>query len=500
MKKIAIYITEESSVQFTSHLIKRFIKDYPEMKFCTVAYTDGVKSKIEELDERKIFGKIITQSTYNSKDYKGGLTNDEEYELERIENTYSRKTIWEYVHQDRYLTLKKSAILFDYGRELPRSSALKVIIQRFRLLEEWLSIENPEAVIYISHDYGTSIAAVLYEVAQKLNIKTLVPNFGRFRDYFAINNDIYGSFPAFDEKLKINLEKKELQFDDEVVDYYNSFRSSNEQAFYINRKKTNNYKEIRNRLKTFFKLLTKSSFSDINKPNQFVFLIALIRDKILINFRKFSIKYKDYFSQEIDLNDKFIFFPMHYEPELVLLLQSQMYTNQFEVIRQTARLLPDNMMLYVKENPTSLGRRSFSYYKKLKSIPNVKLIHPCVNSHDLIKKSTGVITIIGTAGYEATLLDKPAITLSNAYYNCIPSIFKCTSLEKITSIVKQFEQYKPNKREQLATLQTLKNISVEVNLIELIKWYALENKETNVLMEGKFELYYQYLNKHISEK
>ena len=58
------------------------------------------------------------------------------------------------------------------------------------------------------------------------------------------------------------------------------------------------------------------------------------KDKIIVNKRLSSIKINQVFETfDKETKDKFVFFPLHFEPELVLLLQSQPFLNQLNVIQ-----------------------------------------------------------------------------------------------------------------------------------------------------------------------
>jgi len=124
-------------------------------------------------------------------------------------------------------------------------------------------------------------------------------------------------------------------------------------------------------------------------------------------------------SQKTINNESFIYLPLHQEPERSLLIDAPFYTNQIELIRHVAKSIPINYVLYAKENPTqgkARGWRPISDYKQILEIPNVRLIHPNVSSHDLIKKSDLVITVSGTASFEALIYNKPSILFANYGY------------------------------------------------------------------------------------
>jgi len=135
----------------------------------------------------------------------------------------------------------------------------------------------------------------------------------------------------------------------------------------------------------------------------------------------------------------FIYYPLHLEPERVLLINSPYYTNQLEVIKNIARSLPVNFELYVKEHPVMkiIGWREVKFYKEILSFPNVKLVHPNVSSEEVLKNCSLVITITGTAGIEGLFYQKPVIAFSKFWghvkLSCIPIVEK---FEDLSGIIK----------------------------------------------------------------
>lgn len=62
---------------------------------------------------------------------------------------------------------------------------------------------------------------------------------------------------------------------------------------------------------------------------------------------------------------RYLFYPLHTEPEVSLLVYGRPYVNQIEIIRALATSLPSDMALVVKEHPWMVGKRSFGAYEKI---------------------------------------------------------------------------------------------------------------------------------------
>ncbi|MEK9154020.1 MAG: hypothetical protein AAB798_00960, partial [Patescibacteria group bacterium] len=180
-----------------------------------------------------------------------------------------------------------------------------------------------------------------------------------------------------------------------------------------------------------------------------------------------------------------------FEPEMAMLVLAPRWTDQINLIKQVAESLPLSFKLYVKEHPGMVGFRTRAYYQKLNKIPNVKLIHPNHDSHQIIKDAQIVATQTGTAGWEALLLQKPVITFGDVYYNTLSMTAKCTNIEALPLLVKEkLEQHSHKENELVNFIASLLEDSVDIRLHEL--WdKGLDHKETkdsiakfsNMLME-----------------
>lgn len=125
-----------------------------------------------------------------------------------------------------------------------------------------------------------------------------------------------------------------------------------------------------------------------------------------------------------DISSKYVYFPLHYQPEASTIVCAQKYEKQLFFIDSLAKSLPADTVLYVKEHYALIGHRDKYFYKQLLNYPNVRVISPFASSAELIKHSSAVVTLTGTAGWEAMLLRKPVILGGNIYFDNAPGIIK----------------------------------------------------------------------------
>ena len=113
----------------------------------------------------------------------------------------------------------------------------------------------------------------------------------------------------------------------------------------------------------------------------------------------------------------FILFLMHLQPEASTASQAPRWVDQERVIEQIAINAPRGIQIVVKENPQCYGWRGKPYFGPLAELPNVRLCHPLMETHELIKRAEALVTITGSAGLEAIMLGTRVGTLGRPFYS-----------------------------------------------------------------------------------
>jgi hypothetical protein len=107
----------------------------------------------------------------------------------------------------------------------------------------------------------------------------------------------------------------------------------------------------------------------------------------------------------------FLFFPLHYEPEIATLVLSQY--DHASVIDIVARQLPISWKLVVKDHPVMIGRRDHAYIRNIaERYPNVVFADPVLSAQQLVQDARAVLTLSGTVALEAMVLGKPVVITS----------------------------------------------------------------------------------------
>lgn len=114
--------------------------------------------------------------------------------------------------------------------------------------------------------------------------------------------------------------------------------------------------------------------------------------------------------------ERFVYFPFHVPLDVQLTLRSPAYLDQEGFARRVAESLPAGFQLYVKEHPASIGAHRLAALRPLLATGRVRLIHPGVNSFELIRDAAAVVTINSKVGAEALMQGRPVVVAGQAFY------------------------------------------------------------------------------------
>ena len=154
---------------------------------------------------------------------------------------------------------------------------------------------------------------------------------------------------------------------------------------------------------------------------------------------QFLTKDLEFLKMNIADKKKYIFFPMHAEPEVSLSVYAKFYSNQINFIRNISLVLPHNYILIIKDHPRNHGRRTDDFLKEINSLSRVILVDYSVDSIDLIDLCSGVIMLSGFIGIEALLRNKPVYCFGDSmvsrFENYLP-IFNCENYKDLNYFLK----------------------------------------------------------------
>lgn len=151
-------------------------------------------------------------------------------------------------------------------------------------------------------------------------------------------------------------------------------------------------------------------------------------------------------SEPVDLQKKFVYFPLHYQPERTSLPEGGVFENQLLILDILAKSIPNGWFIFVKEHPYQFLRsdirkenfRDENFYHKIVSYPNVKAVPLSTRSEDLIQACQTSVTLTGSTGWETLLMGKPCVTFtSSAWYSPCQSCFVVSSASDFKDALKK---------------------------------------------------------------
>ena len=373
-----------------------------------------------------------------------------------------------------WLLAANERIFYDFYNyhKFSENEVLSIIEQECRLYEQIIDDVKPDFLVITTNLHQNYI---FYKICEAKGVHILFLTTPRLSGRCMISNDADTLPPNLDSKpLKHelsfieleNYQKKNSKFKD-TKSFLSGFSDS---KYYL--------------LKAAFEFLFLSDNS--NEKTHFTYygrtkfrvLINSINDVIKTRFRK---KFIDkFFLKNIpDLN--FIFYPLHLEPEQTLLINAPFFTNQLEIIRNIAKSLPLGYKLLVKEQAAMVTRnwRKISWYKQLMQIPNVILIHPSLPPDELLKKCSLVITINGSAGFDAAFYGKPSIVFRDVLYSKLSCVTVLKSIEHLPQEIRNTINKKPNLHELNEFLNLLESNSFK------FEWNKFSSSvQENIFLKG----------------
>jgi hypothetical protein len=126
---------------------------------------------------------------------------------------------------------------------------------------------------------------------------------------------------------------------------------------------------------------------------------------------------------QIDWSSKYVYFPLHLQPELTTSGLGGRFSDQLDAIDELVALIPEGWLVYAKENPKQgCEQRGREFYSRLRSMSRVRYLRKEVDTYKLLEGCQFVATITGTAGWESVTGGKPCLAFGTPWYATIPGV------------------------------------------------------------------------------
>lgn len=324
-------------------------------------------------------------------DLKDGTDIQSRFKIDNIRNIYLREKL----HFER----------FNEQKMLNKTLAYLTVI------DEILTESKPDVIVQETGDFVAPNC--LYHAARARNIHHIFIEPGMFpnRIVFALDS-FFADIPS--DLTSASRSSEELSFVDSFIQNYHENRPTRvptKDRTFI--KKMNcrdvicfsNLKKLTRKL--FHKYITRKS-EEYNAIGHHC-MSHLLR---VLHRKRLNCLYIHDMPEE-----PFLYYPLHVPLDLQLTTRCREYLDQLSLIDYLATCVPNSYLLLVKEHPASVGNYNSGRIRGiLKRHPHVRLVHPFVNSYDIIERSQSVVTINSKVGIEAVVQRKPVIVLGPTFY------------------------------------------------------------------------------------
>jgi hypothetical protein len=442
------------------HSLSKYIKtNLPNSEFAI--HIGGIKGKSEDINNYfnnqddinyKIYQRVESdnlfeyQSKNTFKTFVNNLNEPDYKLLNDFEKNIDSKSIWQTVAADRFLgrSYYNGVIGYNFIKKQDKEFIIKYFSYRLKLLKEYFDSFKPD--IFLAAIAQGSIDVHIYYYLCKINgTKYIVSQNCRTKNYFSFSNDLSLNFKMISEVTKKNLlnpDQKNLLKAKNLYKDINNFKKF--KAFYSEDKIFIPRNFISNIFYLFIKLplISTSIFLNYKKKLNFYNSINITYEYILMQLQRIWLPK---LGEKLHKNQKYIYYPIHVNPEYSTTVMGTMWQDQIQVIEILAKSIPSDWIVYVKEHPGILTARvrPRNFHNRLKKIPNVKIAPIYSDVEKIIENSEMIASVTGTAAWEGVLKKKPVITFVENMFDVLNLSKKCSDLNMLSKdINEEYFRYK----------------------------------------------------------
>ena len=402
-------------------LAKSLNELFPGSKFAgVVGYSPGGDHILEYLMSQKDikyqFLKLNHEIQRKAYDAEIGYS-----ELKEFEEHLSHKSLWRLIAADRGLgsAFMHGAVWQQnfINQNNSRENILRVFSGILTQLRAIFADFKPD--IFLPAIAMGNIQVFIYEqLCKEFKIPYIVPSNVRIKNYFAFSADSQLRFPQIDITYRSIYEGRHSTDMSSAQKLYELLISELKNPQYFDRINSRFNVVKYNSILRKGKLAARAAKAIINEmicwginrklrrsndvrrqPDKLTVLLDNIANVVQFYYQKYwmtSLR----FCSKLNSGEKYIYYPLHINPEYSTQVQGTMWLDQVALIELLAKSIPFDWKVYVKEHPGTLVARTrpLSFYKKLKRIPNVTIVPIDADMHTLIINSQMVAVITGTSG------------------------------------------------------------------------------------------------------
>lgn len=141
---------------------------------------------------------------------------------------------------------------------------------------------------------------------------------------------------------------------------------------------------------------------------------------------------------EPDLSSRFVYLPLHFQPEASTVPMGGAFNDQNLVAAILNAYLPDDVLIYMKEHPraSSWLARTVPMYEELFAMKKVRFIRRSADTFALREKCIAVATVTGTAGFEGLFRGKPVFLFGYRFYQYARGVYRIRTAKDMNVAVR----------------------------------------------------------------
>jgi len=438
-----------------------------------------------ELEQSGEFAEVLTESAIYARTVAAGYP-CAKAELERLEQRYGRPNLWPFLVADRrsFMTLK--GWLYRHGSSHSPEEQSALLLQRFRETESFLDRTRPDLIVFASPDTGPSSAHVLKAVADDRGIPCLIPHRSRVASFVSLSTRLFNRLPWVEETYRRadELPSKTLEEAEALVADFGRGK-----ARYFDPTRPSAPKAKRTPLERIAKGARNYMRRGYGTDPYSSSWLSRRQDDLIAKRRR--VRLERLCAGHAPAGELGVFFPLHVQPEMSTLLFAPYFRDQVSLIRSIAQAAPANHRVWVKEHPVMIrrGLRDPIEIEAIRKIPNVRMVAD--DTHELLERSAGTVTITGTPALEAMMLGKPAITFGPVFFDFVEKLcWRIRDVTRLASLLQRLGDFEPD---PVAARNLMAAIISEGVPVDLDRLQALSHFDPASIRGESLDRYVDYL-------
>ena len=324
----------------------------------------------------------------------------------------------------------------------------------YNLLSYWIFIlDNYKIDLILFNEMPHSaIDFILYAVAKEKKIKILRFTPTHIAGRILLYNELE-DIPTYFEQIP---EDKDL--DEEIQAYISKLEGDYKQAVPFYMKDISDipplYQSLLKNIRQGWKYVISPPSSPLKGKEKFISNmkfsgIYLGYYRLLGNlYKKRLQKNYDLLTTKVNLSNKYVYVPLHYQPEKTTSPEGDIFVDQYLMIAMLSKMAPKGWKIYVKEHISQFSTklygergRTISFYKNLKALGNVELVPLTYESFDLLDNAQVLATVTGTAALEAVIRGRYALIFGFPWFRACEGMIP---IKKNNDLIKAFSMIENN--------------------------------------------------------